>query len=71
MKIKKKIKKKINSNIDENELDKEVDLLPKRALIEMSLSKAKLVKQEEIKKLEMLLLPLIRTHEKRLLEKKG
>ena len=43
-------KLKTNSNIDENELDKEVDLLPKRALIEMSLSKAKLVKQEEIKK---------------------
>ena len=43
-------KLKTNSNIDENELDKEVDLLPKRALIEMSLSKAKLVNQEEIKK---------------------
>ena len=43
-------KLKTNSNIDENELDKEVDLLPKRALIEMCLSKAKLVKQEEIKK---------------------
>ena len=43
-------KLKTNSNIDENELDKDVDLLPKRALIEMSLSKAKLVKQEEIKK---------------------
>ena len=38
---------KTNSNIDENELDKEVSELPKRGLIELSLSKIKLNRKHE------------------------
>lgn len=38
---------KANSNIDENELDKEISELPKRGLIELSLSKIKLNKKHE------------------------
>ena len=44
---------KSNSNIDEGELDKEVAALPKRSLIEMSISKNKLKrKKEELAKLD-------------------
>ena len=38
---------KVNSNIDENELDKEVASLPKRGLIELSLSKHLLYRKHE------------------------
>ena len=38
---------KVNSNIDENELDKEVSSLPKRGLIELSLSKNKLYRKHQ------------------------
>jgi hypothetical protein len=41
---------KTNSNIDETELDREVDSLPNRGLIELSLSKTKLYREEEIRK---------------------
>lgn len=41
---------KTNSNIDEAELDREVDSLPKRGLIELSLSKTKLYREQEIRK---------------------
>ena len=38
---------KTNSNIDENELDKEIAELPKRGLLELSLSKTRLNKKHE------------------------
>ena len=44
---------KSNSNIDEGELDKEVASLPKRALIEMSISKTKVKRnKDELSKLD-------------------
>ena len=38
---------KVNSNIDEGELDREVASLPKRGLIDLSLSKNKLYRKHQ------------------------